>query len=252
MLELTPLAASDPPAGQLIEPTTTAVEFHGIVISVGGGWPSAREPLVTCGTDWGFACGKEALELHGRPRHHDLRRLVRGMEALPSGPAVALIEPPASTRPLVLVQSDRGEFYERHHRAWVSSWKDFYYAAAHVAFIEIERRWQAEVVHVDHPTHSPWPRNTSKAILEALGHARAAGTLPSLREVVFHPCGQSLTASQMQDEVSELQGEDTSFRPLQVEALSLDSVDPALAHVMAASLERVRPLATASLSSKVT
>ena len=105
---------------------TPTLTFHGVAITVNGGSPADTEPLIGCATDWGFACGKEALEFYGQPRRSDLPRLVRGMEALRIGPAVAFVEPPASTRPLVLVQSDRGVFYERHHRAWVGSWKDFF------------------------------------------------------------------------------------------------------------------------------
>jgi hypothetical protein len=224
---------------------TTPLEFHGVEITVGGRPSSGTEPLIGCGTDWGFACGKEALEKYGRPRYSDLRLLVRGMESLPTGPAVAFVEPPASTRLLVLVQSDRGVFYQHYHRGWVGSWIDFYYAAAHNTFVEIERRWAAQVVHVDHPTHSPWPRNTSKVMLEAVGHARAAGMLPSLREVVFHSCGGRLTESQVRHEVSELQNDDTAFRPIEVEALALGGVDPALAQVLVARVERARPVPTA-------
>jgi hypothetical protein len=245
MLERTPFSAGDLNGARPAKPDAPTEDFHGVAITVENRPGRDMEPLITCGTDWGFACGKDALELYSRPRFGDLRRLVQEMEALPTGPAVAFVEPPASTRPLVLIQSDRGTFYRRHHRGWVSSWIDFRYAAAHLAFTGVERQWHAAVVHVDHPTLSPWPRNTSKAMLEALGHARAAGMLPSLREVVFHPCGRSLTASQVQDEVSELQGEDTSFRPLKVKRLSLDSVDPGLAHVVALNLERVSPVPSA-------
>lgn len=245
MMKLGRMTADRPIEGQAVEPDEPALAVHGVAITVWNGQPSATQPLITCATDWGFACGNDALELYGRPRYRDLRRLAQEMEALPSGPAVAFVESPASTRPLVLIQSDRGAFYQRHHSGWVSSWIDFQYAAAHLAFVEIEQRWQAQVVHVDHPTHEPWPRNTSKAMLEALGHARAAGMLPSLREVVFRPCGRSLTASQIEHEVSDLGSEHTSFRPLKVKRLSLGSLDPRLAHVVAASLERVRPIPTA-------
>jgi len=223
---------------------TPTLTFHGVAITVDGGSPADTEPLIGCATDWGFACGKEALEFYGQPRRSDLRLLVQEMEALPTGPAVAFVEPPASTRPLVLVQSDRGVFYERHHRGWVSSWIDFQYAAAHLAFVGIEQRRAAEVVHVAHPTHSPWPRNTSKVMLEAVGHARAAGLLPSLREVVVHPCGGRVTESQVGREVSELEDEDTAFRPIEVEALALDAAT-GLADVVASRLERVRAVPVA-------
>jgi hypothetical protein len=223
---------------------TKIPEFHGVAITVAGRSASDTEPLISCATNSGFACGKEALEWYGRPRHGDLRLLVQGMEALPTGPAVAFVEPPASTRPLVLVQSDRGVFYQRHHRGWVSSWIDFYYAAAHVAFVGIERRWAADVVCVDHPTHEPWPRNTSKAMLEALGHARAVGMQSSLREIVLQPCGDRLTESRVRQELSELEGDHTSFRLIKAEGLALDGVDPALAQVVAAPLDRMRPVPT--------
>lgn len=93
------------------------------------------------------------------------------MAAHPDGPLVAFVEPPCSDRSLALVQSDHGGvFYERHHTGWVSSWIDLCYAATSIALQEIDRCWQAATVQLDHPTHEPWPKNTSKAMLEAAHH----------------------------------------------------------------------------------
>src|SRR6185437_8302721 len=51
---------------------TPTLTFHGVAITVGNRPSTDTEPLITCGTDWGYACGNEALKLYGRRRHSDL------------------------------------------------------------------------------------------------------------------------------------------------------------------------------------
>jgi hypothetical protein len=207
--------------------------------------PSDGVPLITCATDWGFSCGKEALERHGKPSLPKLRSLVQQMAAYPDGPLVAFVEPPCSTRPLALVQSDHGgAFYERHHEGWVSSWIDFYYSATSIALLGIEERWQADTIQIDHPTHEPWPENASKVILEVAVNLKRAGLVEHLRTLVFNPCG-TLTLDQLRAEVSALEAEAGSHRPLTVEpAPGFD--DDACIKVQKTHLERLNPLPSES------
>lgn len=179
-------------------------------------------PLISCGAPDGYACGVGAIRRNVPDRAEEVFGVCARMMEYPAGALVAVVSPPFSARPLVLVQDSRGRYYTRHDSGH-AGWQDFYYATAWAAFKEIDCRWGATQVELDHPSHGPWPANVLPAVLAALCDLLDEGAL-SLRHLHVYPCSGRVDQAAVDASRRALSTRPLSRRPVVIEPFPLERI----------------------------
>lgn len=116
-----------------------------------------------------------------------IRRIAENMRGATDGLYIALINVKSINQKLILIQDDRGIFYENNHKDVNKVWKDFYYAATYLAFYYAENFWKVRKIYISHLTGNGWLNNLALSIFDALYHLINKEKL-SLKELKILNC----------------------------------------------------------------
>lgn len=146
----------------------------------------------------------------------DLKRLTDAMREAGDGLLIAFVDRPGPRR-LILVQDDRGKFYEGRQTREDVAWRDFYFAAGYAALDWADWLWKPKVVELACLSGGPeMPSGAGVAFFEGVGHLVDQREL-ALERVLVAP----VAAGEVERAAEVLNAERArenppAFRPLEV------------------------------------
>jgi hypothetical protein len=155
----------------------------------------------------------------------DIAALATAMRNAREGLFIAFVDRTTGPRPLVLIQDDRGAFYEDHQPRADVAWRDFYFAAGHVALDWMDWRWQPRAAEVRNLSGGPnLPRDAATAFLEGVGFLLDRRGL-ALRTLCLSGHGAAL-ASEVARAQEILSAEQSGQKPPRYRPLMIETYDP--------------------------
>lgn len=150
--------------------------------------------------------GMRTRDMRGREKRR-LKQLVSAVRSSQTGAYVVLDE--VERLRLIIVQTNRGPFYEAWHSKVHSNipvWRDFYYSVTRVALELANRVWAPTSICVTHPTGHDWPPHLLEVVLEATWHLADQQPV-ELSKLLFDRCCLTDGTSRIASAVSALRSE---------------------------------------------